>query len=91
MENKKNYKRLALVFLIVIIILGLGLIWQTSMRLKYQMLKDEAIQLGAEGIITALQMVGACQELSNVTFEQIQEQVIHNYIYKNITEEVQEK
>lgn len=47
---------------------------------KYEMLYNQAVDYCAEQIVTAAQMVVACQQLSNVTNEEIAHKVLDDYI-----------
>jgi hypothetical protein len=49
-------------------------------------LYHEAIKQGAKNTVTALEMVVACQQLSNVTSEQVKEQYIKTFILNNSRE-----
>jgi hypothetical protein len=50
------------------------------MWFKYQHYYNLAIEKGAEDTMTALQMVVACQNLSNVSIEDIQKRTIEMFI-----------
>lgn len=72
----KAFWVMLIILLLVMLILGFSLMYTENL---YQ----EAVKQGAEGIVLSLEMVVACQELGNVTIEQIQEKVISNYIYRS--------
>ena len=80
MEKKKEIKIILVGIYIVLII---AVFWFAFLTLKYQMFYEEAIKQGTENTITALQMVVACQQLSNITSQEIQEKVILDYIKLN--------
>jgi len=80
---KKYSKRLALLFAILVVVMMVVCVIQTFRALNYQILYDEAIKQGAENMVTALEMVVACSQLSNVTMEEIQLKVIEDYIKAN--------
>jgi hypothetical protein len=68
-ERLKRTKRL---FLILYIITIIGFFILGSLSIYYSSLYHYAIEYGADSTITALEMVTACQQLSNVTSEQIE-------------------
>ncbi len=69
--QRKEFKKIALYFLITIIILGLALIWQTIMVLKYQTLYHEAIKQGAESVVGCIELTSACVSLGNFSQEEV--------------------
>ena len=69
---ERNKKLLLAIYLILILSLG----YFAFSSFKYHLLYDEAIKQGAEGIVTALEMVVACETLANVTPEQVKNQYI---------------
>jgi hypothetical protein len=70
-----------LVFFGILLTITAGL--ATSYHIKY----DIAIQEGAENVMIALKMVVACQQLSNVTSDQIKEQYINTFILNKTNEQ----
>lgn len=72
----KNKKLLLAIYIVLVIALFVfGFKW-----LQAEALYHEAIKQGSENTLTAIQMVVACQELSNVTTEQIKEQFIKTFV-----------
>jgi len=53
----------------------------------YKFYSEWAIQEGAKNTVTALEMVVVCQQLSNVTSEQIKEQYIKTFILNQSRED----
>ena len=78
----RNKILLMLMFLILIFCM----IFFAFQSIRYEMLYDEAIKQGAENTVTALQMVVACQNLSNITSEQIKIRTIEMFILNNESE-----
>ena len=52
--------------------------------IRYEIMYDLAIKQGAEDLVTALQMVVACQSLSNVSIEDIQRETIEMFILNEV-------
>jgi len=71
-EKSKDKFVIIIFSIIMIILLCFSIYYFISFKL--------AIQKGAESTVTALQMVVACQQLSNITTEQIKEQYIKTFI-----------
>ena len=75
MKNKNKIILLAIYLILMISLVFLGI-----QSFRYDLLYKEAIKQGAENTIMALQMVTACQMLSNVTSDEIRDQVIRTFI-----------
>ena len=52
--------------------------------MRYKIMYDLAIKQGAENVVTALQMVIACQTLSNVSIEDIKRETIEMFILNDV-------
>jgi len=52
--------------------------------IRYKIMYDLAIKQGAEDLVTALQMVVACQSLSNVSMVDIQRETIEMFILNEV-------
>jgi len=73
--SNKNLKWLIICCIVTILFLTVMLGYKT-------LLYDEAMSQGVDNTLTALQMVVACQNLSNVTIEDIQKRTIEMFILK---------
>jgi len=68
------------VLILVYFVLLFCIILLCGTTVYYQMLYHEAIEQGAEDIVIALEMVTACQQLSNVTTDEIEAQYIKTFL-----------
>lgn len=76
MKSKNENNIMPFIILILIIIAITFAVLAGYNRSLYK----TAIKQGAKNTVTALEMVVACQQLSNVTSEQIEEQFIKTFI-----------
>lgn len=64
----------------IIILLFILCFVALSLAGYYRILYNSSIQQGAKNTVTALEMVVACEQVGNVTSEQIKEQYIKTFI-----------
>ena len=80
-ENLRNViKRKDKSFSILLIISIIGFLILGIFAIVFQAKYYTAIHVGAKNVVTALEMVVACQQISNVTSEQVKEQYIKTFI-----------
>ena len=56
------------------------IMWQSLMNLKYKMLYEESIKIGAENTVLAIELTTACASLGNFTQEEIQDKWIDMFL-----------
>jgi Na+-transporting NADH:ubiquinone oxidoreductase subunit NqrC len=81
--KSKNEDKNIIMPLIILILIIIAITFAIVAGYNRSLYK-EAIKQGAKNTVTALEMVVACQQLSNVTSEQIAEQFKKTFINKHI-------
>lgn len=78
LENRYKLWRRGFVIIFIISLFGITMIGLSGTY--YKILYEEAIKQGAEDTVTALQMVVACQDLSNLTSDEVLHRTIEMFI-----------
>ena len=78
-ENKYSHRMFIAAAVTIWVLLFFVIIFG-AFAIYYKEYSEFVIKEGAKNTVTALEMVVACQQLSNVTGEQIKEQYIKTFI-----------
>ena len=68
------------------LLLVILLLFFIASTVVFSTLYHGALQLGAKNVVTALEMVVACEQVGNVTSEQVQEQYFKTFIFNRTGE-----
>ena len=77
-EHQKRKENIILMFFFLTLMVVLLLL--AVMMFRYKIMYHEAIKQGTENTMIGLQMVVACQNLTNVTMDQIEDRTIEMFI-----------
>lgn len=82
--GEERYRLFRKAFIILYIITIFSILLLGGMGFYYKLLYKEAIKQGTENTVTAIQMTVACQDLSNLTSEEVLKRTIEMFVLEDI-------